>query len=89
MGIVAWVLLGAIAGYAATIIIGDRQALASTLIVGIIGAVVGGFVAAEVLHRGSVSGLNLESGLIAVAGAFVVLAGWRFLVPRGAGQLRY
>jgi uncharacterized membrane protein YeaQ/YmgE (transglycosylase-associated protein family) len=48
-----------------------------TIILGIIGAVVGGYLAQAALHRGDVTGVNIESIRIAVVGAIVVLFVWR------------
>ncbi len=88
MGIVAWIVLGAIAGFVANMIAGGREGLIGTILLGIVGALVGGFAASEIFHRGSVNGLNLESVLIAAAGAIVVLVAWRLiLAPRRASRL--
>ena len=82
MGIVAWVVLGAIAGYVATMIVGGGEGIIRTVILGIVGGLLGGFVATSLLHYGSVNGLNVESVLIAIAGAVVVLVAWHALTPR-------
>ena len=89
MGIVAWVVLGAIAGYVANMIVGGRGGLIGTVILGIVGALVGGFAASELFGRGSVNGLNVESVLIAIAGAVVVLAAWRVVGPRRTSPFRF
>ncbi len=88
MGIVAWVVLGAIAGFVANMIAGGREGLIGTVLLGIVGGLVGGFAAAELFHRGSVNGLNVESVLIATAGAVAVLVVWRVMAGRGASRLR-
>jgi uncharacterized membrane protein YeaQ/YmgE (transglycosylase-associated protein family) len=89
MGIVAWVVLGAIAGYAANIIVGGREGLIGTVILGVVGGVVGGLAAADVFDRGSVNSLNAESMLIAIAGAVVVLVAGRLVASRRPGYLRF
>jgi uncharacterized membrane protein YeaQ/YmgE (transglycosylase-associated protein family) len=82
MGILAWVVLGAIAGFIANLVLGGREGVIGTIILGIVGALVGGFVAASVLHIGTVNGLNVESIVIAAVGAAAVLAAWHVLTPR-------
>lgn len=74
MGILAWIVLGAIAGFIASTIVGDREGLIGTVILGIIGAVVGGFIAGNLLHVADVTGINVESIAVAVLGAVIVLA---------------
>ena len=81
MGIISWIVLGAIAGFLANMIVGGREGLIGTIILGIVGAVVGGYIATTVLHKGDVSGVNIESIVIAVLGAILVLFVWRAL-PR-------
>lgn len=73
MGWIAWIVVGASAGFLATRIIGSRQGLLMMIALGIVGGLVGGFVAANVLHIGSVDAFNLESILIATLGAAGVL----------------
>ena len=74
MGIIAWIVLGGIAGWLASMIAGNNasQGLLGNIIVGIIGAFIGGFVFS--LFGGSgVTGFNLWSLLVAVAGATLLL----------------
>ena len=84
MGIISWIVLGAIAGFLANMIVGGREGLIGTIILGIVGAVVGGYIAATVLHKGDVSGVNIESIVIAVLGAILVLFVWRALTRKRA-----
>jgi uncharacterized membrane protein YeaQ/YmgE (transglycosylase-associated protein family) len=84
MGIVSWIVLGAIAGFLANMIVGGREGLIGTIILGIIGAVVGGYVASSVFHKGDVTGVNIESIVIAVLGAIGVLFVWRALARNRA-----
>jgi uncharacterized membrane protein YeaQ/YmgE (transglycosylase-associated protein family) len=77
MGILSWIVLGAIAGFLANMIVGGREGLIGTIILGIVGAVVGGYIASAVFHKGDVSGINIESIVIAVLGAILVLFVWR------------
>ena len=78
MGFVAWIVVGAIAGFLANRVMGSREGLLMMVVLGIVGALVGGFVAASVLNMGSVSGINIESILIATLGAIGVIFATRF-----------
>jgi uncharacterized membrane protein YeaQ/YmgE (transglycosylase-associated protein family) len=79
MGIVSWIVLGAIAGFVASALVGGRGGLIGTVLLGIVGAVVGGYLAESVLHQPGVTGLNLDSVVVAVIGAVVVLLAWNAL----------
>ena len=79
MGIIAWIVLGAIAGFLANMLMGTREGLLMTIVLGIVGAVVGGFVAGSLLHLADVTGLNVTSVVVAVFGAVIVIALARLL----------
>ena len=84
MGFIAWIVVGAIAGFLANLVMGSRQGLLMMIVLGIVGGLVGGFVATSVLNMGSVDGINLESILIATLGAIAVVFVAGFLArPRG------
>ena len=51
MGIISWIVLGAIAGFLANMVIGGNEGVLGTILLGIVGAVVGGYVAQAVLHK--------------------------------------
>jgi uncharacterized membrane protein YeaQ/YmgE (transglycosylase-associated protein family) len=73
MGIIAWIVLGLIAGFIASLLVNKRgEGFLGDIVLGIIGAVVGGFVARAIGFWG-VNGLNLRSILVAVVGAVIVL----------------
>jgi uncharacterized membrane protein YeaQ/YmgE (transglycosylase-associated protein family) len=73
MGFIAWLVVGAIAGFLANKITGTSEGLLMMVVLGIIGGLVGGFVATSVLKMGSVDGINLESIVIATLGAIAVV----------------
>jgi uncharacterized membrane protein YeaQ/YmgE (transglycosylase-associated protein family) len=75
MGIVAWLVLGLVAGALAKFIMPGRQGggIILTIVLGVIGAVVGGLIGTYVLHFGTVSAFDLRSIAIAVGGALLVL----------------
>jgi uncharacterized membrane protein YeaQ/YmgE (transglycosylase-associated protein family) len=88
MGIISWIVLGAIAGFLANMIVGGSEGLIGTIILGIVGAVVGGYIAASVFHKGDVTGVNIESIVISVLGAILVLFVWRALTRNRASSSR-
>ncbi len=73
MGFIAWIVVGAIAGFLANQVMGSREGLLLMVVLGIVGGFVGGFIASTVFHRGSVDGINLESIVIATLGAILVV----------------
>ena len=86
MGFIAWIVVGAIAGFLANLIMGSRQGLLMMVVLGIVGGLVGGFVATTVLKVGAVDGINVESIVIATLGAIGVVFVANFAT--GSGGLR-
>ena len=82
MGIIAWIVLGAIAGWITNLLMGGKEGVIATIILGIIGAVVGGWLAGTVLKVADVTGVNVESIVVAVIGAVIVVAVYRLVVGR-------
>lgn len=80
MGIISWIIFGLIAGIVAKWIMpgGFGGGLIITSILGIIGAVVGGYISTY-FGMGKVDGFNLGSFAVAVVGALVVLFVYRML----------
>jgi uncharacterized membrane protein YeaQ/YmgE (transglycosylase-associated protein family) len=73
MSIFAWVILGLVAGFVGSKIVNKRgEGLILDIILGIVGAVVGGWLFRN-LGASGVSGLNIYSLAVAVVGAIVVL----------------
>ncbi|AMG94903.1 MULTISPECIES: GlsB/YeaQ/YmgE family stress response membrane protein [Citrobacter] len=81
MGIIAWIVFGLIAGVIAKLIMPGRDGggFILTCILGIVGAVVGGWLATMFGIGGTISGFNLHSFLVAVVGAIVVLVVFRLV----------
>jgi uncharacterized membrane protein YeaQ/YmgE (transglycosylase-associated protein family) len=73
MGFIAWIIVGAIAGFLANQVMGSREGLLMMVVLGIVGGLVGGFIATSLLHKGSVNGINVESIVIATLGAILVV----------------
>ena len=78
MGIVSWIVFGLIAGIFAKFIMpgDDPGGVIKTTGLGIVGALVGGFIGTRI-GFGDVTGFNVRSFVIAVAGALLVLWGYR------------
>ena len=87
MGIIAWIVLGAIAGFIANLIAGGGEGVIMTIVLGIVGALVGGFIAGSVLGVADVTGLNLESIVVAVFGAVLVLVVWHAMAGRRVARV--
>ena len=84
MGIIAWVILGLISGAIAKAIMPGRDpgGFIVTALIGIVGAVIGGFLGQTLLGVGQTSGINLPSILTAVVGAIIVLFIYRMVTRR-------
>jgi len=73
MGIIYWIIFGLIAGAIASFIMpGARGGILGLIVLGIIGAVVGGYLGQMFFHVG-ITGFNLNSFIVAVAGSLLVL----------------
>ncbi|HEY2480758.1 MAG TPA: GlsB/YeaQ/YmgE family stress response membrane protein [Caulobacteraceae bacterium] len=84
MGIISWLILGLIAGFIASKIVNKTgSGLVMDIVLGIVGALLGGFVMTRLGHAG-VTGLNIPSLIVATIGAIVVMLGYHFLVRRRA-----
>ena len=81
MGILTWIIVGLIAGWlAGKVMSGGGYGLVGDIIVGVVGGLLGGFIATSVLHiNAAMTGFNLESILVAFCGAVVLLVGLRLL----------
>lgn len=79
MGLLSWIVFGALAGWVASMIMGRNQRMGclANIGIGVVGALLGGFVMNLISGDFNV-GFNLTSFLVAVVGAVVLLAvtGW-------------
>jgi uncharacterized membrane protein YeaQ/YmgE (transglycosylase-associated protein family) len=84
MGIISWIILGLIAGFIGSKIV-DRQGQGFWLdiVLGIIGALVGGFLF-DLFSATGVTGLNIYSMIVAIIGAIVVLLIYNAVMGRRA-----
>jgi uncharacterized membrane protein YeaQ/YmgE (transglycosylase-associated protein family) len=83
MGILSWIVIGALAGFAARFVTKSHTGLIVTIIVGIIGAVAGGWVMTAVTDGPGLTGFSLRSFLVAFAGAVVLLFVYGLVAGRG------
>ena len=73
MGILAWIVLGLVAGWLAGLLVkGSGYGIVGDIVLGIVGALVGGFISSTLMGA-DISGFNLPSILIATLGAIVVI----------------
>jgi uncharacterized membrane protein YeaQ/YmgE (transglycosylase-associated protein family) len=85
MSIIAWIVLGAIAGYLAGFLVrGDEgMGVLGHIVLGIIGALVGGFFAGALFGTDPVNGpLDVSSIVTATIGAVIVVVVWNALMGR-------
>lgn len=84
MGILAWILFGLVAGGIAKYILPgkDPGGCLVTSLIGIAGAVIGGFLGTTVFDWGRVTGFDLRSFMIAIVGAVILLTTYRLLIAR-------
>ena len=92
MGLLTWILIGLVAGFLAEFILGGGsgiglRGLVITTLLGVAGALVGGFVSVRWLGYGEVTGFNVRSLVIAVCGAIAVIIVFR-AVTSGRGNRR-
>jgi uncharacterized membrane protein YeaQ/YmgE (transglycosylase-associated protein family) len=80
MGIIAWIILGLIAGFIGSKIVNKSgQGFLLDIALGVVGAIVGGFIF-SIFGATGVTGLNIWSLIVAVIGAIVVLVVYRAVV---------
>ncbi len=83
MSIIIWIILGLVAGWLASAILGRHGSIVSDILFGILGAIVGGFVSSAVFGW-AVTGFNISSIIISVVGAIIVIAIYRALTGSSA-----
>ena len=85
MGILAWIVFGLIAGFIASKIVNKSgEGVLLDIVLGVVGAVVGGFLF-NVVGQVGVTGFNIWSMFVAVVGAVVVLIGYHAITGRRNG----
>jgi len=83
MGILSWIIVGLIAGWLAGMVMkGSGYGVLGNIVVGIIGALLGGYISTLLFDGVTVSGINLQSLLIATLGSIVLIFLLRLLPGR-------
>jgi len=87
MGIIAWIVLGLIAGAIAKAILPGRQGggWIATLVIGVIGALLGGWIGSAIFGIGLEEFWSIQTWLVAILGALLVLVIWGF-ITRGSNR---
>jgi uncharacterized membrane protein YeaQ/YmgE (transglycosylase-associated protein family) len=76
MGVIGWIVLGLIAGFIASKLVNKRgEGLAFDILLGIVGAVIGGWIF-NAAGTSGVTGFNVWSLMVAVVGAVIFLVVW-------------
>ena len=84
MGIISWLVVGAIAGYLAGFLVkGDESyGIIGHIVLGIVGAIIGGFVAGLLTGGDYLTGINITTIVVAVIGAVVAVVVWNAVAGR-------
>jgi uncharacterized membrane protein YeaQ/YmgE (transglycosylase-associated protein family) len=84
MGIIAWIVLGLIVGALAKLIMpgDDPGGIIVTTLIGIVGALLGGFVASRVFGMDASGFFNIYTWIFGIVGSLILLAIWRAIVGR-------
>jgi uncharacterized membrane protein YeaQ/YmgE (transglycosylase-associated protein family) len=89
MSIIAWIVLGLVAGLIANMLIPGRrqQGLILTCVIGIVGALLGGWIATKLFHIHSMQGFfNLSTWLTAIAGAAILLLAYHLFSRQSSSR---
>ncbi|MGO2552726.1 MAG: GlsB/YeaQ/YmgE family stress response membrane protein [Glutamicibacter arilaitensis] len=86
MGFFGWIVLGLIAGAIAKAILPGRQGggWIATLVLGVVGALLGGWIGSAIFGEGVDEFFSISSWLLAIGGALIVLVIWGFITKRRA-----
>jgi uncharacterized membrane protein YeaQ/YmgE (transglycosylase-associated protein family) len=84
MGLVAWIVIGAIAGFIANYVMRGGFGMAMTLVLGIVGAVIAGYLSNVVLNNPEPFGLDFVSLVMATFFSIIVVGIAKFASGRGS-----
>lgn len=73
MSIIAWLVVGLVAGWLAGLVMKTKGGLIMDLVVGVVGALVGGFLAGILFGGDYLSGINITTIIVAFIGAIVLV----------------
>jgi uncharacterized membrane protein YeaQ/YmgE (transglycosylase-associated protein family) len=89
MGLLAWIIVGLIGGAVAQLLVkddpigGGLAGLVVTILVGIVGAMLGGFIAVVLGISDGVNNFDLGTIVLSIFGAVLILLGWKALSGKG------
>jgi uncharacterized membrane protein YeaQ/YmgE (transglycosylase-associated protein family) len=92
MGIIAWIVLGLVAGLIANMLIPGRrqQGLIVTCVIGVAGALLGGWLATKIFHIHSLQGFfNLSTWITAIVGAAILLLAYHLITSQTSRSGRF
>jgi len=80
MSIIAWLVVGLIAGWIANMIMSSGAGgLLADLVIGVLGAIIGGFVVGLITGADYTSGINIPTILVSIVGAIILIGAYRLL----------
>ncbi len=85
MSIIAWLVVGAIAGWIAGMVVpGDEgYGWLGAIIAGIVGAIVGGFLIGQITGENYMDNFTIGTIIAAIVGAIIVVFAWKMIARRG------
>jgi len=83
MGIFATIVVGLVAGWLASIIMKAKTSVWMDLLMGVIGGFLGGWITSLLFGANMMTGINITSILVALAGAIIVIAIYRLVTRKG------
>ena len=88
MGVLGWIVLGLIAGAIAKLIMpgDDPGGIIVTMLLGIVGALIGGFLGSRIFGIGLQTFWNLQTWIVAILGALILLVIYRLIAGRRAAS---
>jgi uncharacterized membrane protein YeaQ/YmgE (transglycosylase-associated protein family) len=92
VSIIAWLVVGAIAGYLAGFLVKGDESLGviGHIVLGIVGALIGGFVVGLLTNTDYTTGINIPTIVVAVIGAIIAVVGYNLIRGRartGSGPI--
>ena len=84
VGIISWLVVGAIAGYLAGMLVKGDESLGviGHIVLGIVGALVGGFIAGQIFGGDFTTGVDIRTIVVAVIGAVGLVVVWGMIRGR-------
>ena len=86
MGFLGWIVLGLVAGAIAKLIMPgkDPGGCIVTMLLGVVGAVIGGYLGSRFFGRGLETFWNLQTWIVAIVGSLILLGIYRLIIGRRA-----